>query len=127
MDSEATRKNQAPPKLIIPFQTSGIIPPGTSSFQKRCHLVSRMIRAASSNSRGWVTRDWWKAKVMFQAIEVKIAKIDAHSKPNSEPGNRLMNAVTVTDRNPRMGTDCRMSRTGMRTFSARCRRAAAVA
>jgi len=42
---------------------------------------------------------------MFQAIDVKIAKTDAHSRPSSEPGNRLMNAVTVTVRKPRTGTD----------------------
>jgi hypothetical protein len=58
MTSEAIRKNQPPPKLIIPFQTRGIIPFGTSSFQNRCHLVSRSNRAASSSSRGWVTNEW---------------------------------------------------------------------
>ena len=58
MDSEAARKNQAPPKLIIPFHTSGIIPLGTSSFQNRSHFVSRMTRAASSRSRGWVISEW---------------------------------------------------------------------
>ena len=64
---------------------------------------------------------------MFQACEVKIAKIDAHSRPSSEPGNSAMNPVIVTDRNPRIGTDCRMSSSGIRTFSARRSRAAAVA
>jgi hypothetical protein len=58
IDSEAARKNQAPPKLIIPFQTSGIIPLGTSSFQNRSHFVSRMTRAASSRSRGWQISEW---------------------------------------------------------------------
>ena len=58
MTSEATRKNQPPPKLIMPFQTSGIIPLGTSSFQNRCHFVSRSSLAASSNSRGCVVSDW---------------------------------------------------------------------
>jgi hypothetical protein len=53
IDSDAARKNQAPPKLTFPFHTSGIIPPGTSSRQNRCHLVSRITRAASSSSRGW--------------------------------------------------------------------------
>ncbi len=57
MDSEAARKNHAPPKLSIPFHTSGIIPDGTSSRQNRCHLVSRMMRAASSRSRGWETSE----------------------------------------------------------------------
>ena len=64
---------------------------------------------------------------MFHAIEVKMAKTDAASRPSSEPGNRLMNAVTVTARNPSTGTDCRMSSTGISTFSARRSLAAAVA
>ena len=55
--SDATRKNQPPPKLIIPFQTRGIMPLGTSSFQKRCHFVSRSSLAASSSSRGCVVRE----------------------------------------------------------------------
>ena len=37
-----------------------------------------------------------------------------------------MNAVTVIDRNPRIGTDCKMSSAGIITFSARRSRAAAV-
>jgi hypothetical protein len=64
---------------------------------------------------------------MFHAIDVKIAKMEAHSRPSSEPGNRLMNAVTVTVRKPRTGTDCRMSSIGISTFSARRSRAAASA
>ena len=44
---------------------------------------------------------------MFQACEVKIAKIDAHSKPSSEPGNNAMNPVMVIARNPNTGTDCK--------------------
>ncbi len=64
---------------------------------------------------------------MFQACEVKIAKIDAHSKPSSEPGNNAMNPVMVIARNPSTGTDCRKSSSGISTFSARRERAAAVA
>ena len=37
-----------------------------------------------------------------------------------------MNPVTVIDRNPRIGTDCRMSSAGIITVSARRSRAAAV-
>ena len=55
---------------------------------------------------------------MFQACEVKIAKIAAHSTPRSRPGNSAMNPVTVIERNPRIGTDWRMSSTGIRIFSA---------
>ena len=64
---------------------------------------------------------------MFHACEVKIAKIAAHSKPSSEPGNNAMNPVMVIERNPRIGTDCRMSNSGIKTFSARRSLAAAVA
>jgi len=64
---------------------------------------------------------------MFHAIDVKIAKTEANSRPSSEPGNKLMNAATVTVRKPRTGTDCKMSSTGIRTFSTRGSRAAAVA
>lgn len=64
---------------------------------------------------------------MFQAIAVKMAKIEAHSRPSAEPGKSAMNAVTVTERKPSTGTDCRMSSTGSSTFSVRRIRAAAIA
>ena len=56
--SEAVRKNHPPPMDIMAFHTKPIIEEGTSSFQKRCHLVSRYMRAASSNSTGWVMSEW---------------------------------------------------------------------
>jgi len=56
---------------------------------------------------------------MFQACEVKIAKIEAHSYPSRLPGKSAMKPVTVIERKPRIGTDCRMSRTGISSFSAR--------
>ena len=56
--SDAVRKNHPPPIDIIMFQTSPIMELGTSSFQNRCHLVSRYIRAASSSSVGWVMSEW---------------------------------------------------------------------
>src|SRR5580704_6558140 len=127
MASEAARKNQPPPKLIIPFQTRPIIELGTSNRQNRSHLVSRNIRAASSSSGGWVIKEWYMLKVMFHAWEVKMAKIEANSRPSTEPGNKAMKKVMVTVKNPRMGTDCKMSRSGMSTTRARRLRAAAVA
>ncbi len=63
---------------------------------------------------------------MFQAWAVKMAKIDAHSRPSDESGNRATKNVTVTVRNPSTGTDCRMSSIGIRTTRARRSRAAAV-
>ena len=56
--SDAVRKNQPPPIDIIMFQTKPIMELGTSSFQNRCHLVSRYIRAASSSSVGCEMREW---------------------------------------------------------------------
>ena len=64
---------------------------------------------------------------MFQAWLVKIAKIAASSSPNTWPGNRFMKNTTVKVRKPRIGTDWRMSRIGIRTRLARRLFAAAVA
>ena len=64
---------------------------------------------------------------MFHAWLVKIAKIAASSSPSTRPGNRLMKNTTVNVRNPRIGTDCRMSRIGIRISAARRLFAAAVA
>ena len=55
---------------------------------------------------------------MFQAWEVKMAKMAAHSTPSRLPGNSAMKPVTVIERKPRMGMDWRMSRSGTRIFSA---------
>jgi hypothetical protein len=64
---------------------------------------------------------------MFQAWLVKIANTEAHSTPSMVCGKSVNQIVRVTDRNASTGTDCRMSSTGSRTFSARRSRAAAVA
>ena len=56
---------------------------------------------------------------MFHACDVKIAKIDASSRPTSECGKSAMKNVTVIVKKPRIGTDCKMSNRGIRTFSAR--------
>jgi hypothetical protein len=54
---------------------------------------------------------------MFQAWEVKTAKMAASSKPRALPGKRPERAATLAARKPRMGTDCRMSKTAMRKGS----------
>ena len=64
---------------------------------------------------------------MFQAWLVKIAKMAASSAPMVLPGKRLRKKVTVKERNPRIGTDCRISSSGMRIISARRLLAASVA
>ena len=64
---------------------------------------------------------------MFHAWLVKIAKIAASSSPSTRPGNRFMKNTTVKVRNPRIGTDCRMSSIGIRISAARRLFAAAVA
>jgi hypothetical protein len=43
---------------IIMFHTRPIIELGTSSFQNRCHLVKRYMRAASSSSTGCDLSEW---------------------------------------------------------------------
>ena len=64
---------------------------------------------------------------MFQAWLVKMAKIAASSAPIVLPGKRPRKNVTVKDKNPRIGTDCRMSSAGRITSSARRLLAASVA
>src|SRR5437899_4052003 len=118
--SEATTKNQPPDTDIIMFHTSAGTACGTSRRQNRCHTDRWYIRAASINSTGTVRSDWYRLNVMFQACDVKIAKSAAHSTPGTRPGNSAMKPVTVIDRKPRIGTDCRMSKTGIKIFSA-CR------
>src|SRR6266567_2864807 len=108
--SEATTKNQPPETDIIMFHTSVGTACGTSSRQKRCQAERWYIRDASISSTGTVRSDWYRLNVMFHACEGKIA----------------INPVTVIDRNPRIGTDCSTSRTGIRIFSA-CRLLAASA
>src|SRR5205823_5786221 len=120
MASEATTKNQPADTDIIMFQISGGTANGTSSRQKRCHADKWYIRAASVSSTGTVRNDWYRLNTMFQACEVKIAKIAAHSTPSSRPGNKAMKPLTLIDKNPSTGTDCRMSIAGIRIFSA-CR------
>src|SRR5579875_2436367 len=88
--SEAVTKNQPPDIDIIVFHTSPGTAKGTSSRQKRCQVLSRKARAASSRSAGTVFSDWYIEKAMFQAWLVKIAKIEASSAPSTRPGKRFM-------------------------------------
>ncbi len=64
---------------------------------------------------------------MFQAWLVNTAKIAASSRPRTRPGNSDMKNTTVNERKPRIGTDCRMSSTGIRISPARRLFAAQVA
>ncbi len=64
---------------------------------------------------------------MFQAWLVKIAKIEANSAPSTRPGASAMKNTTVTEMKPRIGTDCRMSRSGTSKRSAALFLAASVA
>src|SRR5882757_5300465 len=116
--SDATTKNQPPDIDIIMFHSSPGIANGSSSRQKRCQPESWNTDAASCNSGGTVRNDWYRLNAMFQACDVKIAKIAAHSTPNRLPGNSAMKPVTVIDRKPRIGIDCRMSSNGTSTRSA---------
>jgi hypothetical protein len=64
---------------------------------------------------------------MFQAWLVKMAKMQASSAPKTRPGNRFRKKTTVNERKPRIGTDCRISRMGIRISPARRLFAAMVA
>src|SRR3984957_5765323 len=124
--SDATTKNQPPDIDIMVFHTRPGVAKGTSSFQKRCHDVRWKLTEASARSAGTVFSDWYMLNAMFQAWLVKMAKIAASSSPSTWPGNRFMKNTTVKVRNPRIGTDCRMSSTGTSTSAARRLLAAAV-
>ena len=125
--SDATTKNQPPDIDIMVFHTRPGMANGTSSRQKRCHGVRWKLSAASFRSAGTVFSDWYRLNAMFHAWLVKIAKIAASSSPSTRPGNRFMKNTTVKVRKPRIGTDCRMSRIGIRISAARRLFAAAVA
>src|ERR1700691_4167724 len=64
---------------------------------------------------------------MFHAWLVKIAKIDANSAPSTRPGASDMKNTKVIEMNPRIGTDCRISRIGTSNLPARSLFAAQVA
>src|ERR1700731_1360998 len=55
---------------------------------------------------------------MFQAWLVNMAKMAANSAPSTRPGAKDMKNTTVTEMNPRIGTDCRMSRIGTKSLAA---------
>ena len=118
MASAATRKNQPPDMDIIMFHNRPGVAYGSSRRQKRCQPDSRNTRAASFSSAGTVRIDWYRLNAMFQACEVKMAKIAAHSTPSRLPGNSAMKGAMAMAWKPRMGTDCRMSSIGIMAFSA---------
>jgi len=95
-------EDQAPPELIIAFLPRNL-PGRTSSRQKpRQPRVSRMLRAVVSHvaaTQRVVERE------SVPRHRVKIAKIDAESPAKPPSGETGMNAVTVTERNQRTGTD----------------------
>jgi len=115
--SEATTKNQPPETDIIVFQMRFGMACGTSSRQNRPHDVRWYMRGRFDEVARSVRKDWNTLNAMFQACEVKIAKIAAHSTPNRLPGNSAMNPVTVIERKPRIGTDCSTSSAGISSFS----------
>src|SRR3981081_1439668 len=116
--SAATRKNQPPDIDIIMFHNRPGTANGSSSRQKRCQPDRRNTRDASLSSGGTVRIDWYRLNAMFHACDVKIAKIAAHSTPSRLPGNNAMNGAIAIAWKPRIGTDCRISSSGIITFSA---------
>src|SRR5450830_757534 len=88
--SAATRKNQPPDIDIIMFHSRPGMANGSSSRQKRCQPDWQNTHEASLSSGGTVRIDWYRLKAIFQAWEVKMAKMAAHSTPSRLPGNRAM-------------------------------------
>src|SRR6478752_5639036 len=117
--SEATTKNQPPDIDIIAFQIRPGIAKGTSRRQKRCQPDKWKLCVASSRSFGTLRIDWYRLNVMFQAWLVKIANTEASSAPSTCPGNKFMKNTTVKVKKPRIGTDCKISSSGIITNSAR--------
>src|SRR6516225_222105 len=107
--SDATTKNQPPDIDIIMFHSNPGIANGSSSRQNRCQAESWNTDDASRSSEGTVRIDWYRLNAMFQACEVKIAKIAAHSTPSKLPGNRAMKGAIEIAWKPRIVTDCRTS------------------
>ena len=116
--SAATRKNQPPDIDIIMFHSSAGSAYGSSRRQKRCQADRRNTCAASASSGGIVFIDWYRLNAMFQACDVKIAKIAAHSTPSRLPGKRAMKGAIAIAWKPRIGTDCSTSSSGIMNFSA---------
>ena len=94
----------------------GLLRVGENMFQPASNSGVASVGVAGTGGRGLV-----------QAGAVKIAKMAAHSAPNSLPGNSPTKKVTVKVRKPSTGTDWRMSSAGMMTISARRLLAASVA
>src|SRR5664279_2011714 len=113
MASEATTKNQPPDIDIIMFHNRAGSANGSSRRQNRCQDESWKMRAASLNSLGTVRNDWYRLNAIFQACEVKMAKMAAHSTPSKLPGNSAMKPVTEIERNPSTGIDCSTSSAGI--------------
>src|SRR6478735_7643547 len=88
--SAATRKNQPPDIDIIMFHSRPGIAKGSSSRQNRCQPDNWNTRDASCSSGGTVRIDWYRLNAIFQACEVKMAKIAAHSTPSRLPGNKAI-------------------------------------
>src|ERR1700733_3842471 len=124
--SDATTKNQPPDIDIMVFHTRPGVANGTSSRQNRCQALRWKLSAASARSLGTVGSDWNRLNAMFQAWLVKIANTAASSSPITLPGDSRMKNTTVKVRNPRIGTDCKISSTGISTNPARLLLAAAV-
>jgi hypothetical protein len=98
---------------------------GVGQFQAPEALPGRQAEHARRFRQfigGTVFIDWYRLKAMFQACEVKIAKMAAHSTPSRLPGNSAMNGAMAIAWKPRIGTDCSTSSSGtMHLFRARQR------
>ena len=117
--SEATTKNQPPDIDIIVFQIRPGMANGTSSRQKRCQprevkALRRLVEVVRHVAQRLV-----HAEGHVPGLAGEDREDAASSAPSTRPGNRFMKNTTVKVRKPRIGTDCRMSSSGISTISAR--------
>src|SRR3970282_1085544 len=117
--SEATRKNHPFVQERIELYTSFGTTAGRARRRNRSQSRTPKEAAASSRSCGIVERDSYTPKAMFQAIEVKIRKTTATSRPTGLPWNVETKNTRAAGKNPRIGMLWRTSRSGSITTAAR--------
>src|ERR1700730_18120841 len=101
------------------FQTRPMVEYGKSSCRNFCEGLKRKMMAASRKSRGLGFEEEGKLKGIFQTWPGKIKMMEPSSTPSSRLGNRATMASITPGRKESTGMDCRMSKRGIMTISAR--------
>ncbi len=124
--SDATTKNQPPDIDIMVFHTRPGMANGTSSRQNVCQPVRWKLIDALLQVRRHGAQRLVHAEGHVPGLAGEDREDRRQFQPHHLAGEQVMKKTTVKVRNPRIGTDCRMSSTGTRTSAARRLLAAAV-